>query len=320
MKLALTLVSCLALAAVGCDKKKSDAPAKPAPAAPAPGSAAAPTPGSAAAPTPGSAAAPTPGSAAPTPGATADVPADGLKLPHTPHQVGDKVTETEEQIMVAKVEVSPTQILDFNTTEQRVEVKEAVAVQDGVITTLKISYPTVTIQETVAGKAKPKPTPTVGKTYLVTREGDALKVTYEDGSAPSAAEIKAVTKGNRSVGRPDPLDKVLAEHVWKVGEKFALSPEQLAEMNKNMGGEGEPSLAGMSFTLQTADDAVATMAMTMDMGVKNPEGEMTFTLAGTAKVDRKTGRQIEIAATGPFTANVKVKMTGTMTMKSSFAY
>lgn len=315
MKLALTLVSCLSLALVGCDKKKSDAPAKPAPAAPTPGSAAAPTPGSAAAPTP----APAPGSPAPTP-VTADVPAEGIKLPYTPKQVGDKVTETDEQTMVAKVEVSPTQIIDLNTTEQRVEVKEALAVDGDGITKLKISYPSITIKETVAGKAKDKPTPTVGKTYLVTREGDTLKVTYEDGSAPSPEEIKVVQKGNRSVGRPDPMDRLLADHVWKVGEKFALSPEQLAELNKNMGGDGEPSLAGMSFTLQTADDAVATMAMTMDLAVKNPEGEMTFTLAGTAKVDRKTGRQLEINATGPFTANVKVKMTGTMTMKTTHVY
>ncbi|MBL8620390.1 MAG: hypothetical protein JNK64_03775 [Myxococcales bacterium] len=315
MKLALALVSCLSLALVGCEKKKSDAPAKPAPAAPAPGSAAAPT------PTPGSAApTPTPGSAAPTPGSTAVAPADGITLPNTPRQVGDKVTETEERTMVAKAEVGPGQVIDFNSTEKRVEAKEALAVVDGAITKLKVTYTTFTIDETVGGKPKAKPTPTAGKTYVVWREGGELKVTYEDGSAPPADEIKAVSKSNRSVGKPDVLDKFLAGQVWKTGVKVDLPADVLAEMNQAKGGDVEPSLTAMSFTLQTADDAVATMAMTMTMAGKSPTGEMGIELAGTAKVDRKTGRPVEVAATGPFTANVKVKMTGTMTMKTSYAF
>ena len=173
MKLALTLVSCLSLAAVGCDKKKSDAPAKPAPAAPAPGSAAAPTP----TPTPEGSAAPTPGSAAPTPGSAAAVPADGIKLPYTPRQVGDKVTETEERNMVAKAELGPGQVIDFSSTEKRVEAKETLEVVDGAISKLKVTYTAFTIDETVGGKPKAKPTPTAGKTYVVWREGDAVKVT-----------------------------------------------------------------------------------------------------------------------------------------------
>ncbi|MBL8620391.1 MAG: hypothetical protein JNK64_03780 [Myxococcales bacterium] len=314
MKLALKLVACLSLALVACEKK-SDAPAKPAPAAPAPGSAATPTPGSAAAPTP----TPTPGSAA-APGSTAAAPADGIEFPAQVHKVGDKVTETEERSMVAKLEVSPTQQLEARSTEQRTELKEIVALDGENIAKLKVSYTTVTVQETLNGKPRAKPTPTVGKTYLVWREGGELKVSYEDGSAPSAAEIKEVRKGNRGVGRPEPLEKIVAGHVWKVGEPFAFTPEQLAEMNQNMGGDDEPSLTGMSLTLQTADDAVATMAMTMAMGMKGPDGDMTFELAGTVKLDRKTGRPLEVGGTGPFSGVAKVKMAGTMTMKTSYAY
>ncbi len=314
MKLALALVSCLSLALVGCDKKKSDAPAKPAPTAPTPGSAATPTPGSAAAPTP------TPGSAAPTPGSAAAMPADGIKLPLTPRQVGDKVTETEERIMAAKAEVGPGQVIDFNSTEKRVEAKEALEVVDGTITKLKVTYTAFTRDEVIGGKPKTKPTPTVGKTYVVWREGDALKVTYEDGSAPPAEEIALVSKSNRKVGKPDVLDKFLAAQVWKTGVKVDMPADLLAELNDTKGSDVEPALAAMSFTLQTADDAVATLAMTMAMAGKAPEGEMSFELAGTAKVDRKTGQTVEVAATGPFTANVKVKMTGTMTMKTSYAF
>ncbi len=316
MKLALTLVSCLSLAAVGCDKKKSDAPAKPAPAAPAPGSAAAPTPPPTPTPTPGSAAAPGSGSAAPTP-VTADVPADGIKLPYTPRQVGDKVTETEERNMVAKAELGPGQVIDFSSTEKRVEAKETLEVVDGAISKLKVTYTAFTIDETVGGKPKAKPTPTAGKTYVVWREGDAVKVTYEGGTEPPAEEVKAVTKGNRKVGKPDVLDKFLAGQAWKVGVKVDLPADVLAAMIPTGGDGAEPALSAMSLTLQSVDDAVATFAMTM--ASKSPGGEMVFELAGTTKVDRKTGRPIDVSATGPFTANAKVKLTGTMTMKTSYA-
>lgn len=46
---------------------------------------------------------------------------------------------------------------------------------------------------------------------------------------------------------------------------------------------------------------------------------MVFELAGTTKVNGQTGRPIDVSATGPFTANAKVKLTGTMTMKTSYA-
>lgn len=56
------------------------------------------------------------------------------------------------------------------------------------------------------------------------REGDAVKVTYEGGTEPPAEEVKAVTKGNRKVGKPDVLDKFLAGQAWKVGVKVDLPP------------------------------------------------------------------------------------------------
>ena len=308
MKRSVALVACLSLSLVACEKTKSEPPTKPAPTATASDPAA----------PPGS---PAPVTKAPTVDPTA-VPAGGIKFPAHVHVAGEKVTETDEQTMAMKAEVGPSQTVDVGSNERRVEVKETLDVDRGMIAKLKITYQAFAANETMNGKSKDKPTPTAGKTYLVWREGDQLKASYEDGSAPPADELKEVVKGNRGVGRPEPLEEIMASHTFKLGERFELSPDQLAKMNEQLagGGDNEPSITGMSFTLQSADATVATLAMTMAMAVKGQGNELTFTLAGSAKVDRTTGRPLEISAIGPFSGFAKVKMTGTMSMKNAYAY
>ena len=219
MKRTLTLIACLSLAVAGCDKKKSEPATKPAPTgSAAPGSAA---PGSAA---PGSAA---PGSAAPdgtaadsaAAGSAAAAPSgDGLKVPRTEHKVGDKVTEVTTQDMAITAEVGPGTTIDVKQTGSKTELKEIMAVDGGVVTKLKIGYSAMSESQTVAGKTEDKPSPLAGKTYLVWREGDEVKVSNEDGSAPSAEEIKKVAKDNKSVGKPEPMEDFVASRTWKVGE------------------------------------------------------------------------------------------------------
>ncbi|MBK7077437.1 MAG: hypothetical protein IPH44_34605 [Myxococcales bacterium] len=281
MKLTLRFVACLSLALGACATTKPAAPSQP------------------------------------TRGATV---ADGIRFPQRAPKVGDTVTETEEMRMVATVEVSPTRRVQVLSNERRIEEKEVVALDGAIVAKLKVSYPTVTTQEIVDGQPRAKPTPTVGKTYLVWREGGELKVSYADGTAPSPAEIEEVRKGNRSVGRSEPLVKIIAGRVWKVGEAFALTAEQRAEVEQSIGRGGDGSLTSMVLTLQTVDPAVATMAMTMAMAMKGADGEMTFEIAGTVKLDRRTGRPLELGGTGPFSGIAQLKMVGTMTMKTRYAY
>lgn len=256
----------------------------------------------------------------PTAGATAPAADGTYEFPLQAPQVGDAVTETNERTMVATVELSPTQQVHVLSSEQRIEQKEIVALDGETVTKLKVRYQSMTNQETLNGKPQTKPTPTVGKTYLVWRDGGELKVSYADGTAPPAAEIKEVRKGNRSVGRPDPLGRIIAEHGWRMGERFEFTAAHLAAMNQDASQEEEPSLTAMALTLQGVDDAVATMAMTMALAMKGPDGDMTFELAGTVKLDRKTGRPLEVGGTGPFSGVASLKMVGTMTMKTRYAY
>lgn len=254
----------------------------------------------------------------PTPGATSA--ADGVRFPLPHFKVGDAVTETEALRMVMTIEVSPTRRVDLMSREQRTVRNEIVALDGAVVAKVKVRYLTVTSQETVDGRSRAKPTPTAGKTYLVWREGGELEVRYEDGSAPSAAEIKDVRKGNRSVGRRSALQEIIAARAWKVGETFALSPAQLVEVHEGFGHDDDESLTSMTLTLHSVDDTVATLAMSMGMAMQAGDGELTAELAGTISLDRATGRLLDVSGTGPFSGFATVKMVGTMSTKSTFAY
>lgn len=315
MKKLIVLVSCLALSTAACDKKKSDPAAKKAPAAGSGAGTAAPAPTPTPPPATGSAATPPPATGTPA------AATDGIKITPPAPVAGEKVTEVETREMAMTIEAAPDKKVDMKGTQAKTELKEAVTVDGEVITKLKVSYSGMKETQTMGPKTGEKPSPVDGKTYLVWREGDTLKVSYEDGSAPSEAEVKEVTKGNRSVGRKDPLQQFVASVSWKVGEKVDLNADQLALMNQNMGGgEGEPSLTGMSFTLQSADDAQASLAMTMTMEMKGGGIEMKIDLTGVAKVDRKTNRLMEITGAGPINGQINGKVTGQMSMKTAYSY
>lgn len=255
-----------------------------------------------------------------TPGAVAPAESDGIRFPLPRPKVGETVTEIKERTLVATVEVSPTQQGHMLSSEQRTELKQIVALDGDVVTKVKVTHRAITRQETVNGTPRAQPTPSLGKTYLVWRDRGELQVSYVDGTAPPAAEIKEVRKGNRSVGRPEPMDRIVAGRVWKIGERFELTATQLAELNQTMSDDGEPALTSMTLTLHTVDDAVATMAMTMTMAMARAADRMTIDFTGTVKLDRRTGRVLELGGTGPFSGVAQLKMVGTLTMRSRYAY
>ena len=317
MKLAIVLASCLALLA--CDKKKDAAPK---PTAPAAGTAA--PAGGTAAPA-GGTAAPVGGTAAPVADKAADpaVATDGVKIAWVGHAVGDKATKTQDRSMKASVEAKPGVTVEVTTVEHREEVREVLVADGGVLSKVKLSYPKLTITESMTGKSREKPTPTVGKTYLVWREAGELKVTLEDGSAPSAEEVKVVTKSSRSVGKPDAMETFVASRTWKVGEAVVLDAAQLATIGEAMSDDSS-KLSSMSLTLQAATDTTATFAMAVAMGGATAEGgAMKIDMAGTVILDRKTGRAMSLDLSGPFEGNAgkeQMKISGTMADKTSYAY
>jgi hypothetical protein len=299
MKLALALVSCLVLS-TGCKKKESDkAPPAPTPTAPA-----------------------RPAAAVPSVAAEAPVPTagDGLALPKQIVKVGEKSTEVEDRTMAMIVE-TPGKKVNVESVFHSEELKEVVAVDGVIASKIKITYKAISDVETADGKRKDKPSLVAGKSYLVWREAGAVKVSLADGAKPSDAEIIAVTKDNRRVGRPDPFEEIVTGKTWKVGVKVDLTADELARINAEMATDTtEPSTTAISITLLSNDATTAIFAMTMGMKLTGPKGSMSFALAGTHRLDLTNGHSLELAMTGPIEGNLGVPVTGTMTAKTLYSY
>ncbi|MBK9032226.1 MAG: hypothetical protein IPL61_13055 [Myxococcales bacterium] len=320
MKLAHAFALTLILAATGCKKKEDAAGAGSAPAAgtataSGAGSAVAPGAGSAVAAGAGSAVAS--GSAAPT-----EAPADGLRLPLGVQKVGDKETKAEDMKMTLTIEAGPGKTVEMQMAKHSEETFEVLAVDGGTKTKIKITYTAETETQTMGGRSKDKPSPIAGKTYVVWREGDDVKATLEDGSAPPAEELAKVVDKEEELGTPDPMDEIIASKVWKVGEKVAFTPDELAKVNarQNPKSDEKKSLEQMELTLVAVEAGVARFDMTMKMAIKNPNGSMSMTVTGAARADTATGHLLEIGGTGPVEGVMGAKVSGTLTMKTVTTY
>ncbi len=297
MKHVAALAVCLAL--VACDKKKKADP--PAPPAPAPTEVTPPP---------------------PPPSPISAPPIAGLTIPNVPPKIGDKVVETNHRTMVAKVEPKPGVSIEVTTTEEREEDREVLAVDGAVITKVKVAYPKFTITESAMGKQKAKPTPTAGKTYLVWRDGGELKATLADGGAVSPEELTMLGKHQKGVGRPDVMQAIFAAHTWKTGEQVAMTPAELAQLAAVVGAEDDDGseLKAMGFALQSADDKVALFTMTLVLEQTSPKGSMKMSMTGSAKIDRNSGRALEVKVSGPFEGEMGMPISGTMDATTSYAY
>jgi biotin carboxyl carrier protein len=320
MKRTLLLASCLTLSVVACKKSETtkDQPAVATPVAK-------PTADKPVAPTADKPVAPTADKPAmTTPPITAAVLAPGevLTLPTPTVHKGDKVTELEDMDMDMHVEATPGKAVDIVNHKHHEQLKEILDGDGDTIRELKITYQADLENQRMEGKVKDKPSPLLGKTFIVTRGADGLTAKHGDGSAASAEEIAAVIKGNRSVGKPDMMPKLIAGHTWKLGEKIVFSTDELAQLNASMASESiDPHLSGFALTLTSADASVATFDMVMMLALeKSPTATMTVTLNGTAKVDRTTGFPIAIGGTGPMTGTMGAPFSGTMSVATTFAY
>jgi len=249
--------------------------------------------------------------------------AAGIRIAWVGHAVGDRATKVEARSMTAVVGAGTAQAVEVVRVEHREEIREVLVAERGELTKLAITYTKHRRTDTMQGTARDKPTPTLGKTYVVWREGGELKVTLEDGSAPSAEELKVVTKGNRGVGKPDAMETFVASRAWKVGEVVTPDPAQLATIGESMSDDSS-KLSAMSLTLTEATDATATFAMKMSMGGATDEGgAMKIDMAGVVVVDRKTGIAQSLDLNGPFSGTAGkalLKIAGTMSSKVAYTY
>ncbi len=249
--------------------------------------------------------------------------AAGIRIAWVGHAVGDRATKVEARSMTAVVGAGTAQAVEVVTVEHREETREVLVAEGGELTKLAITYTKHRRTDTMQGTARDKPTPTLGKTYVVWREGGELEVTREDGSAPSAEEQTAVRKGNRSVGKPDAMETFIASRVWNLDEAVTLDAVQLAAIGELMS-DDDVKPSAMTLTLVAADDATAAFALSFVMrGPTEDGGVLAFELAGKVVVERRTGRVQTIDLSGPFSGTAGkalIEIRGTISNKAVYTY
>lgn len=277
------------------DKPKADPAAAPAaPAAPAP--APAPT-----APAPGGTApaATAPGAVDPSARVGAQVLGpDTLRLRSMPNVVGDKRTKIDDIVVIFQVEANGQKI-DVHSTEHKEEAVEVLAVDAaGTRTKQKVTYTGMKSTQTVGGKSKDKPQVLDGKSYVVWIEGGEVKATTADGAAVSADELAELVKANRELGRPEEMDSILADRVWKIGETYTFTADDLAKLNARSTGGDRPIATAMSLTLERFDDKQAVMRMTTELRQEKGKDKLDFAMQGPVTLELPQARAISMEMEG----------------------
>jgi hypothetical protein len=230
--------------------------------------------------------------------------------------VGDRaVQRTGMHLNVRTRIVQSGQIAHDSTSEIRSQQQRTVdvtGVTEGRATKARVAFQ-------VARRQSPdNPTPTElsplateGKSYLLERVGDALKVTDAKGGAPPEDEFKIVSEALEGVGKPNPLAVVLGGRELAVGQRVFV-PRDLAKSLLNL---GSADLAEINRFELTLDRIVpAKDAASSDQGVLSSEvavfkvkidvqpgegGELGVTLNGEMGVEPVGCRLASVDLTGP---------------------
>lgn len=145
--------------------------------------------------------------------------------------------------------------------------------------------------------------PIEGKSYLMSRDSDELKITDLAGATPPAEELKLAAESLENVGRPNPLAALLTSRQVFVGERI-LVPRDLGQ---ELLGLQDPigSVRRFELTLLRVDPADENYAMprgvfqTSIMVVPNDDSPLSIHLRGEIAVETDTCRLAYVDLTGP---------------------
>lgn len=247
--------------------------------------------------------------------------ADGLKMAWKAPAVGEKSETTDELLTKMTITVKPGESVDLVQTRTKQVHLEVVEVNaEGVPTKLKAHYAKFEESQAMGGKADTKPSPIVGKAYVVWVEGDAIKATTGDGKEVSPEELAALTDDHKKdLGKVPGMAQVLLAKTWKVGEKVTLTPEEL----KTLASGDDEKLVPASATVWLAsnDAGIATFELDIVGVMEDAQGKMEAPMKMVVKLDVAKVRPVEMTMSGTLGGKVKGMDTkGTMEGKKTFTY
>lgn len=253
-------------------------------------------------------------------GAGATPTGDGLKLTRKAPAVGDK--RGAEETMTTAFTLTPPGKQPIPMTMVKTENKqvEVLGVEGDQLQKIKVTYTAKGEQRTMANKPpENKPSVLHGKSYVVWREGGAFKSTTDGGAAVSPAEAKELEKEwKNDLDGDDPMERWLLERTWKIGEKVALTPEQLAEFQKR---NNDGKAVSGAMTLTSVDGNIATFTIDMDVRQQAGTDTLAMPMVVTVKVDTRTNWPQEMRMTGTLEGPMKgMQAKGTVEGATKYTY
>jgi hypothetical protein len=234
-----------------------------------------------------------------------EVRAETVKLGAFIPKAGDTYTETVKIRFQRVLEASEGAKVEYSELDERHEFEarvEVVEADDKGATKAKIVYVSRTDQDPEGGRASRLPAhPATDKTYVLSREGERTTVTYEDGTAPSAKETRAILDANFAfaTGR---FTGLLPTGELEPEQQFELDEQKVAPLLEARPRRGQELKRGLLTYRGLADvDGTTVAVFALDVQLETLAGILhtTMTLGGELLFDPKTGRLVRATLQGP---------------------
>jgi hypothetical protein len=252
-------------------------------------------------------------------------PETGLKFGKKALAVGAKRSESSISDMAMKLAMAG-KVNEMQMTESGKKDEEILEVANNAIMKLKVTYTEDSKSMGEGGQpAKAKPSPLVGKTYIVaSKDGKVVVLTDKEKPAPKA-EASLVEKQYKSLGKPDPMLAAMPDRALKDGEDV---PELAAAITQSMKDHDDKTKlegAKITFKKKDGDNGIFDVAMT----IKSDDGpfKMSVPLKGTVTMRVADGWPSTLELSGPLSFDLSdkdkksgVEASGSLKLNSTYSY
>jgi len=144
--------------------------------------------------------------------------------------------------------------------------------------------------------------PIEGKTYLMARAGDELRITDLEGAIPPLEEYKLVAESLENVGKPNPLATILVDRQVAVGQRIHVPREMVQQL---LGFDDVGTVHRFELTLtrvEPADDKHASECGVFAAAIEvlpNDASPLAIMLNGEMTVETETCRLASVQLNGP---------------------
>jgi hypothetical protein len=211
------------------------------------------------------------------------------------------------------------QTMDLREEETRLE--EVLATSGEAVTRLKVTYVARVEAMTEGGKERARPSPLVGKTFIVEAKDGRVAVLTEAGRPAPPPLARDVGAAYAFVGKPDP---VLARMPTRPLVPGAPVPELADAIREEIAAKAKDmTIAGVAVTFTGVRGEEGVFAVTLELAKDEPPTRLAINLAGELRVTTATSAVAALTLRGPLRVTAapgsSAKITGSGTLSLTLA-